>query len=96
LSTSGEKTAKEIAATALSLWDMHAEDCKDERSLSVAVARGLVEFGLDGEDAATAAVLVKYALAVHSEGIGAPAVMTTLPIFQAAMEELSTGGWSFD
>jgi hypothetical protein len=96
LSISDEKTAKEIAATALSLWDMHAEDCEDERSLGVAVARGLVEFGLDGEDAATAAVLVKYALAAHSEGIDAPALMATLPIYQAAMEELRTGGWSFD
>ena len=93
---SGEKSAKEIAATALSLWDMHAEDCEDERSLGVAVARGLVEFGLDAEDAATAAVLVKFALAAHSEGFDVPAEMTSLPVFRATLEELRAGGWSFE
>ena len=81
---------------ALSLWDMHAEDSEDERALGVAVARGLIEFGLEPEVAATAAVLVKFALAAHADGSEVPSDLASQPIFQAAMEELRGGGWSFE
>lgn len=96
MSTSHNKSAKEIAATALSLWDMHAEECEDERALGVAVARGLVEFGLEPEAAATAAVLIKDAILAHSGGSELPGEIASQPIFQAALEELQGGDWSFE
>ena len=96
MSTSDIKSAKEIAVTALSLWDMHAEESEDEHALGIAVARGLIEFGLQPEAAATAAVLVKFALAAHSAGSGAPGELASQPIFQAALEELQSGNWSFE
>ena len=96
MSTSDSKSAKEVAATALSLWDMHAEDSEDERALGVAVARGLIEFGMEPEAAATAAVLIKFALAAHTDGSEVPGELSSQPIFQAAMEELQAGGWDFE
>ena len=87
---------KEVAKTALSLWDMHAEDSPDERSLMVAVTRGLIQFGLEKEEAAAAAVLVNLALNAHSDGSEMPVEVASEPVYQAAMEELRTGGWSFE
>lgn len=90
------KTPKEIAATALSLWDMHAEDSPDERALMAAVARGLIQFGLEKEEAATAAALVNLAVSSHSDGSEMPREVASEPVYQAAMEELRSGGWAFE
>jgi hypothetical protein len=91
-----DKTPKEIATTALSLWDMHAEDAADERALMVAVARGLIAFGLEKEDAAASAALVNLAVSAHGQGIDMPDEIARDPVYQAAAEELRSGNWGFE
>jgi hypothetical protein len=96
MDTLNPKDPRQIAAAALQLWDMLAEDSPDERALNTEVARGLIEQGLEKEEAATVAVLVKYALSSHIEGVELPAEIASLPIVKAALEELRGGGWSFE
>lgn len=89
-------TPAQIASAALSLWDMHAEEASDERALMVAVARGLIQSGVEKEEAATAAALVNLAISAHSDGAEMPSEIASEPVYQAALEELRGGGWSFE
>lgn len=90
------RTAQEIASTALSLWDMHAEDSGDERSLAFTVTKDLMEFGLSKEDAATAAVFAKTALATAGDSSGIPQELLSHPVFQPMLAELQSGEWGLE
>jgi hypothetical protein len=56
---------QEIASAALQFWDMNVEEAESEHALKVAVARDLVEMGVQPETAALAAALAGRALNAH-------------------------------
>lgn len=85
---------QEIASAALQFWDMNAEEAESEHALKVAVARDLVEMGVQPETAALAATLADKALNAH-EFPDRPVdqAVAEQPLYQAMIAEIQSGGY---
>jgi hypothetical protein len=85
---------QEIASAALQFWDMNAEEAESEHALKVAVARNLVEMGIQPETAALAAALADKALNAHEfpDRPVYPAIAEQ-PLYQAMVAEVQSGGY---
>ena len=87
-------SSQEIASAALAFWDMNAEEADSEHALKVAVARGLLEMGVEAEVAALAAALAGRALNAH-EFPDRPVdqAIQDQPLYQAMVAEIQSGGY---
>jgi hypothetical protein len=85
---------QEIASAALQFWDMNAEEAESEHALKVAVARDLVEMGVQPETAALAATLADKAQNAH-EFPDRPVdqAVAEQPLYQAMIAEIQSGGY---
>ncbi len=84
---------REIASTALSLWDMNADDAESAERLLELVAESLVADGLDAERARVVSRMTDAALnGKHTDPATGQDFMAD-PIYVALREEIEGGGW---
>jgi len=84
---------REIASTALALWDMYVEDSDGPEQLLERVAEGLVDQGLDTERAQAVARMTDAALNGKDSDPASSQDFKTDPIYVALREEIEGGGW---
>jgi hypothetical protein len=84
---------REIASTALALWDMNAEDAESVEQLLERVADGLVDYGLDAERARDVARMADAALNSKGGDSASRDDFKADPVYAALLEEIEEGGW---
>jgi hypothetical protein len=83
---------QQIAAAAIQFWDMHASDADSEHALKTAVARNLMEMGVQPEDAALTAALANKAMnALESPEQLVSPLIAAQPLYQALLAEIRHG-----
>ena len=80
---------QQLAAAAIQFWDMHASDADSEHALKTAVARHLMEMGVQAEDAAlTAALANKVMNALELPDQPVSPLIAAQPLYQALLAEI--------
>ena len=80
---------QQLAAAAIQFWDIHASDADSEHALKTAVARHLMEMGVQAEDAAlTAALANKVMNALESPDQPVSPLIAAQPLYQALLAEI--------
>lgn len=83
---------QQLAAAAIQFWDMHASDADSEHALKTAVARHLMEMGVQAEDAALTAALANKAMnALESPDQPVSHLIAAQPLHQALLAEIRRG-----
>ena len=80
---------QQLAAAAIQFWDIHASDADSEHALKTAVARHLMEMGVQAEDAAlTAALANKVMNALELPDQPVSPLIAAQPLYQALLAEI--------
>jgi hypothetical protein len=88
---------QDIAAAALSFWDMYVDEAESELALKVSVTRELIDMGAPPETAAMAAALVDRVLnAQQSPNLALDAALKEHPLYQAMVAEVERSGYGPD
>ena len=80
---------QQLAAAAIQFWDIHASDADSEHALKTAVARHLMEMGVQAEDAALTAALANKAMtALESPDQPVSPLIAAQRLYQALLAEI--------